>query len=272
MAIKPHILAMVTSLRAKVDTASEEMSQAVMVHEAWKPAAYDTELHERLGTSFATNTFLLIRSVLRREMLLAMMRIWDNDGRAVGMSSIKNTLEDKRVVEALVEECESHWINQPTHLCGSDDLEEEYKAEVLEACRNAEVAFAREQSSALLCAVKEAISIISDYEDGGAKNSTMKKLKDIRNERLAHRKIKPSKPPSANTTTSEIETFYSDMLRLIHVLHLGVKNTHYDLTESAALSRKHAAYFWKNVCGERTIGHPDYVQPPSLTRHVEAEK
>ena len=33
------------------------------------------DLHERMGSSYATNTFLVIRSALRRETLLALMRL-----------------------------------------------------------------------------------------------------------------------------------------------------------------------------------------------------
>ena len=48
---------------------------------AWKPAAYDRDLHQRLGTSYAANTFNVIRQVLRREMVLALWRIWARHGK-----------------------------------------------------------------------------------------------------------------------------------------------------------------------------------------------
>ena len=50
---------------------------AIAFHEVWKPAAYDKSLHERMGVSLATNAFHVVQAALRREMLLALMRLWD---------------------------------------------------------------------------------------------------------------------------------------------------------------------------------------------------
>jgi hypothetical protein len=79
----PTILA----LRMKVTAAVEELDTAIAFHEAWKPARHDRAFHLRLGSSHATNTFVVVRQALRRETLLAMMRLWDDDERAVGDES-----------------------------------------------------------------------------------------------------------------------------------------------------------------------------------------
>ena len=94
----------ITALRAKVTAAREEFDMAVAFHEAWKPAAYDNDLHVRMGASYASNTFLTVRTALRREVLLALMRLWGNDPRVVSMKSIANTLQDKRVIDAFAAE------------------------------------------------------------------------------------------------------------------------------------------------------------------------
>lgn len=65
----------IVDLRAKLAAAVDEFGTAMACHEVWKPAAYDKELLQRMGKSFATNTFLVIRQVLRRETLLALMRL-----------------------------------------------------------------------------------------------------------------------------------------------------------------------------------------------------
>jgi hypothetical protein len=88
-------------LREKVNAAHQEFDMAVTFHEVWKPAAFDEDLHKRMGASYATNAFFVVRAALRREMLLALMRLWDKDDRAVGMHSIAAKLGDKRVIDAL---------------------------------------------------------------------------------------------------------------------------------------------------------------------------
>ena len=54
-----------------------------------------------MGDSFASHTFLVVRVALRREMLLALMRLWDKDSRAVRMKAIADILRDPSLINAL---------------------------------------------------------------------------------------------------------------------------------------------------------------------------
>jgi hypothetical protein len=56
----------ILTLRQKVEAAQQEFDMAVTFHEVWKPAAYDTDLHARMGTSYATQAFRVIQTALRR--------------------------------------------------------------------------------------------------------------------------------------------------------------------------------------------------------------
>jgi hypothetical protein len=254
----PKILA----LRAKVRAAQEEFDTAMACHETWKPAAYDEKLHERIGRSYAANTFRVVRQALRREMLLALTRLWDKDSRAVGMTSIANTLRDGRIMDALAAECEGHWDD--LHLSGLEDIPEEQRASVVQAARRSETEFGREQSAALRQRAADAISIIGNYAEGGSRHATLKRLMTLRNEHLAHRQVTPTpvEVTGADATDEEIEAVYQDMSRLVCLLRGSVDNTHYDPEATAEIRRRHAALFWVGVRGERTEGHPDYRPAP----------
>jgi hypothetical protein len=52
----------IVALRQKVTAAQQEFDMAVTFHEIWKPAAYDQDLHSRLGESFAAQAVLVTRS------------------------------------------------------------------------------------------------------------------------------------------------------------------------------------------------------------------
>jgi hypothetical protein len=65
----------------------------------------------------------------------------------------------------------------------------------------------------------------------------------------------------ATPTDVELEQFYQDMSRLIHLLCSAVKDVHYDPEQTAAIRRRHARLFWAGVKGERTAGHSDYTAP-----------
>ena len=91
----------VTSLRSMVAAAQQEFDLAVAFHGVWKPTAYDQDLHGRLGVSYATQAFRVIRTALRRELVLALIRLWDNDQRAVRMECIAKALRENEIIDAL---------------------------------------------------------------------------------------------------------------------------------------------------------------------------
>ncbi len=55
----------IIALRESVSAAQQEFDMAVMFHETWKPTAYDDDLHRRMGSSYATHTFNVVRVALR---------------------------------------------------------------------------------------------------------------------------------------------------------------------------------------------------------------
>jgi hypothetical protein len=248
---------LVLALRRKVHAAHEEFDAAMAYHEAWKPAAYDEALHKRMGRSHATNTFLVVRQALRREMLLGLARLWDSDSRAVGMEAIAKSLRDQRIVDVLATEREAHWSNmQPLMLDLPDN--DQAREEVIKSIRLYDADVGREQSCKLRQSVSEAITIISDYAKGGSRYATRHKLITLRNEHLAHRQVSPSEEDSADTTNADIETFYQDISKLIQLLRACVEGTSYNHEENAKIHRRNAGHFWAGVSGELTEGHPNY--------------
>jgi hypothetical protein len=252
----------VAALRRIVQAAHEEMYQAISYHEAWRPMAYDKALHERMGTSYATNTFEIVRLALRREMLLALMRMWDRDDRAVGMGAVLRALSDPAIVDALVAEVEEHWLNaQPQLLRHPEDTAEE-AAESARLYKEHRTREAKEWSGKTLDTILAARELILKYEPGGSGHETLKALRQLRNQHLAHRQVEPSAPTADKRSEADIEEFFQDMLELSRLLRLGVEHTDYRPEETASIQRRHAELFWRGVRGERTEGHPDYKPSP----------
>jgi hypothetical protein len=227
----------ITALRAKVTAAREEFDMAVAFHEAWKPAAYDNDLHVRMGASYASNTFLTVRTALRREVLLALMRLWGNDPRVVSMKSIANTLQDKRVIDAFA-------ADRVARL----GLPESYR-------------MMRQDLNQL---ANDAVTLIKKYDEGGSHDGVLEKLKRLRDERLAHRNKTTITIAGADATDAEVESFYLDMAKLISLLLHLVEATAYDPMETAHVYQHYAKFFWAGVRGERTEGHPNFRAPSAM--------
>jgi AbiU2 len=191
----------------------------------------------RIGASYASNTFLTVRTALRREMLLALMRLWDNDSRVVSMISIGNTLRDKRVVDAFTAD-----------RVGRLGLPESYS-------------MMRQELSQF---ANGAVALIEKYSKGGSHDGVLEKLQRLRHERLAHRNITTIKIAGADATDAEVESFYLDMAKLISLLLHLVEATAYDPMETAHVYQHHAKFFWAGVRGERTEGHPNFRAPSAM--------
>ncbi|SAL69571.1 hypothetical protein AWB69_08224 [Caballeronia udeis] len=243
----------IEALQKMVDAARQEIELAVMFHATWRPAAYDTGLHARIGTSYAAHSFQIIRLSLRRELLLALTRVWDTNKQAVRMSLIADRLRDKEFFETLVQ-----------YRTGRTGLRSKFAPD---AMRDA-LAPRREQ----------VLELIGKYSAGGPAFAVLDKLKMLRHQHLAHRQLpkapatpeesatpepqgKEDKPP-VWATDDEIETFFQDNLEIMRLLLSMVQGLAFDLSEATDVYEHHAKYFWAAVRGECTEGHPDYRSPP----------
>jgi len=205
-----------TELQEKVTAAQQEFDLAVAFHEVWKPTAYDQGLHGRLGVSYATQAFRVLRTALRRELILALLRLWDKNGRAIGMECIARALRKKEVIDALT-------------LARVDRNSEDFEA----------------MHDDLRKRAGEAIRLVEKYMNGGSGHAVYAKIRDLRNERLAHRQIATKgRSMGATTTDEEIEEFYQDNSKIVHTL-LGIFNAvAYEPEDFAKVYGFYAGHFW----------------------------
>ncbi|OZI38046.1 hypothetical protein CAL29_06755 [Bordetella genomosp. 10] len=224
-------------LRSLVKAAKDEILLVVTFHETWKPTVYDESLLQRMGNSYATHTFLIIRSALRREVLLGLMRLWDNNRQALSMAKIVEILKDRSFFDALVAQRAAHF---------SRDFDA--------------AAMMRE---ALLPKRDNVLELVRRYLKDGGGSTVLERLKTLRNQHLAHRQVSEGQAEAtaqaADAADSEIEVFYADTIELVTALLSLVFGEAFDIgTDTAGLYQHHGKFFWAAVRGERTEGHPNY--------------
>lgn len=222
-------------LRSAVVAAQEQATQAAMFHETWRPAATDAELHARMGTSFATHSFQITRWALRRELILTLMRIWDNNTTALSIKRINAALLDEELFTVIIEE--------RVRRIG---ISTEYVNEMMRATL--------EERRQLV------LPLIAKYLPNGSGHRIFKLLRELRDKRLAHHQIK--EPVALVDPTNEgIEEFYQDTLEVVtHLLHL-VNGVVCEISEATSMFASYARFFWASARGERTEGHPNFSPP-----------
>jgi AbiU2 len=176
----------IADLQEQVRAAQEEFDLAVVFHETWKPAAYDADLHARMGTSYATQTFRVVSTALRREMLMALMRVWDNSKKNnLRMEEIGRDISKLAVMNALVTE-------RVTRM----------------GIPGAEVAI----RSTLDEKAGQVARIVAKYGQGGPRHSVLKTIRHLRDKRLAHHDLTPATVAGPNVDDEDIEEFFQDNL------------------------------------------------------------
>jgi hypothetical protein len=215
----------ILQLRERVRAAQDVFDMAVTLHEVWKPAANDLELHQRLGKSYATQAFNVVRMALRREMVLALMRLWDRDTRAIGMPSMTETLNEGAVLDALV-------IDRAARF-GISGVEDEIRRTLTDKAT--------------------AITVLVDaYDTDGAKAASFNKLRALRNQRLAHTQVQARAFTQADAIDHVIEDFYQDNAKIVSGLLSVVSAVGYDPLETGEVYSVYARHFWASVRGERS--------------------
>jgi hypothetical protein len=224
----------IVSLREKVNAAQQEFDMAVASHEVWKSAVFDNVLHTRLRQSYAANAFNVVQTALRREMLLALMRLWDNpkDSRPIAMERIADTLSDKDVIDALAADRAARIMPE------------------------AEYGMRKELGQL----ADKAIALIRKYSKDGSDWDVRRRLKRLRNEQLAHRQTATANV-EADPSADEIESFYLDMSEIIRLLLSLVLGNAYNPKDTGGVYHYYSEFFWASVRGERTEGHPNYRAP-----------
>ena len=97
--------------------------------------------------------------------------------------------------------------------------------------------------------------------EGGVKSASLKKLRTLRNQRLAHTQLKATTFTATDAIDTEIQSFYEDNAKLIAILPSLVGGVAYDPADLAGVYGYYAHFFWASVRGEKTEGHPNYRAP-----------
>lgn len=223
--------------KVAVEAARDEALLAVQFHETWRPTVADTDLLERMGNSFATHSFHIIRIALRRELLLALMRLWDTNSRTVKVTAIAELLRNRALFDALV--------HQRTKDRGYSVAVTGCMREALEQNRD------------------DILRLVRKYTDSGEHTTVLNRLRALRHQQLAHRQThEPTDPAAWHHTDEEVEEFYQDTLEIVRLMLSVFLATAFDIAKDGGyVYRHHADFFWAAVRGERTEGHPRYRRP-----------
>ncbi|MEX3982798.1 hypothetical protein AB4Y45_27880 [Paraburkholderia sp. EG287A] len=230
----------IAEVETQVNAAMEEATRAIAFHESWRPMAYDGELHKRMGNSYAGGTFVVIREALRREMLLALLRVWDDQQKSLGLKRTFDALRIPAVLNALI-------VKRVGEHSGSafDRILAEHIA------------------SSCVDYINKAGELFDRYWKRGEASHVMQHLQVLRNTMLAHNQLAPQRITGKDATDDEIEAFYRDTRTIVECLLHAMHATALDMNDTQGVYETYARYFFGAVRGERTEGHPEYHRPMS---------
>lgn len=225
-------------LKGYAESVDSNFTMAVAFHEVWKPTAYDQDLHQRMGNSYAGQAFLIVRAALRREMLLALMRIWDTTNSAHSLSKIVAALRDSSTWTALVENRTNK--SRPQHAAG-------------------------EVAKYLDTEWKYVLRTHEKYSRGGSHYDAFVRLIKLRNGSLAHTQTPSLNVVCVDPTDAEVSEFYEDTGDVAKRLMSIINAAAIDYNDTRGVYSHYAKLFWVSARGEKTEGHPSYRRHKSGT-------
>lgn len=226
-------------LRKQVQAICGEADTALVLHATWQVARDDQALHERLGVSYATNAFRAVVTALRREVLMGLLRVWDKSKGGLRLDRLASEFRKPETIKLL---------SEARPVCLQARRARKYYAESL----------IEEVRSTLDETANSFLSLFAKYERSGEGTRLLKKMKDLRDERLAHFDMHATTVPDKNATDQEIDQFLADSMELVrHLRHLVLAEA-FDPVEAAGVHRHYAKLFWASVRSERSEGHPNF--------------
>jgi hypothetical protein len=237
----------IAEVQEQVNAAMEETSRAIAFHESWRPMAYDAELHKRMANSYAGGTFVVIREALRREMLLALLRVWDDQQKSLSLRRTFDALRIPEVLNALI-------VKRAGEHPGAGAFDKILAEHIASSCPEY---------------VKKAGELFDKYWKKGDASHVMQHLQILRNTMLAHNQLAPQRVIGKDATDDEIEAFYRDTRTIVECLLHAVHATALDMNDTQGVYETYARYFWEGVTGESTPGHPSYRGPLDPTGAVQ---
>ncbi|MGI4794434.1 MAG: hypothetical protein ACRYG8_10240 [Janthinobacterium lividum] len=181
----------IADLEEIVRVARDEFDEVIAFHELWRPMVMDTELHERLGKSYATNAFLTLRDAIHLQVLLGLTKLWDRDTRSVSMPRVIEALASTEIVDFFGARCAAQWGKLPMNF--GQKLPEEERLALRKSGEESERRFGLKQAVKLRTSVSEMLDILRDYHEGDKKDVLIH-LRHLRNKHIAHRDLNPPPP------------------------------------------------------------------------------
>lgn len=215
-----------------------EFAYAMALHEAWKPAAFDVSLHARLDESYAANTFNVVRTALRRELLMTLARLWDSQHKAIDLSQFSGWLRSDTFIDRLIEHRKVY--------SDKGSIQDLFRGDLTRRC-------------------EVAASTIAKFKPGGEQHAHLKCLIAVRGQDLAHHQMGRAKASPLTLDEKDVEAIYVGSAEIIGHLMSIINATAITPLEGAGVYAGYARRFWAPVRGESIEGHPEH-RPPATSR------
>ncbi|QJQ01976.1 MULTISPECIES: AbiU2 domain-containing protein [Herbaspirillum] len=224
-------------IRRVIRAARLELPIAIAAFETWRPMVEDGSLINRVNNLNVTETFLAIRGLLWRELIMAIMRFWDDDSKTIGLPYVIAWLREDGAKELLASDVASAAVEQM-------NLTVDEKNSFVEN---------------LIGVYDYVDQCVAAYEKGGAYYQIYDNFRRIRHQRLAHRQIKPNTGGQTDSTRPELEQFYRDTLNIVKILNASLNQEEFDLEGIRYSAKCKSVNFWGSVAWQK--GEHDHPFP-----------
>lgn len=242
-------------IRTEAAEVMRELRGAIAAYCLFKAAAVDAALLERVGfTGRASLAFQFARESHHRDCVMALMRIWDKDKRALSLDKLLGKLKDRGLADELKRQRLAERMSDYEGYRVLD-REKHTAAELVEIDRilkDDSAKRAKQAADRVDGEVRECLRLAKQAAEGPIAEAKAL-LRSLRDQRLAHVEISPPPdrpPPSRLVQIGDERILLNLTITIVEKLSGLLDDAEVDLRSLERQWRRNAAALWHSVKSE----------------------
>lgn len=232
--------------KSRTEALVDHARAQIMLRESNNLVVYSPLLSSQVGRSYAAHAFNSFQQSMHSFEVIRLCALWDKSDRdTVSIPTVAELINSSEVLEALSDECYSHWANMSVNLFNEhENLDERVIIE--EIFRKEQEKRAREETKQTLDNLMEALTKVITISASAELNAVI----NWRNKHLAHSLVQTIAESNAvipipNAKYGEEVALLDHSIEIIDAFHKGINGKSFVWDSARKHSRRNAAALWE---------------------------
>jgi hypothetical protein len=232
--------------KSRTEALVDHARAQIMLRESNNLVVYSPLLSAQVGRSYAAHAFNNFQQSMHSFEIIRLCALWDKSDRdTVSIPTVADLINAPEILEALRDECYSHWAYIPVNLLNQFDSPEE-QGMIEKVIKENEEIRAKQEAEQTLDILRDALTKV----DTLIASDELESVINWRNKHLAHslvQTVAESKAvtPIRNAKYGEEVTLLDHSIEIIDAFHKGINGKGFAWDGARKHCKRYAAALWE---------------------------